>query len=309
MYLASNSEIKYDPWPLISRFKQYRLKNQLVTKDYIYDRLTSDKVKQTLLAFKENQTALINTDKKPVVFWYQNLSWLYSTHPGSSGVINFFGRINLTKLIIGSILIFFALYYILDVLVQKKERILATLTIIPKFSLMAAEIIFIFLFQTIYGYLYYQLSLIFTAVLLGMAAGAWLSNFLVSRNKAKYAYLFRLYCILSLYFVGLALTISFLPEALTIPAFFYWLVFFIGFLTGMEFPLVNKFYLRLKLEPAKKTGTIYGVDMIGSSLGAILTSILFLPILGFTKTIIFLALLNFLAFMALFFLRQNFEES
>ncbi len=308
LYLASDSELNYNSWPLLNRFDQYGLVNQLVTKDYLYYRLTNDRISQGLNTFKENETAEINTNRRPVGYWYQNLFWLSSQHPKLTKFLSFFSQIKLGEIIIFSIIMFFVIFYSLEVLVKKKERILATLTIIPEFSLLAVEIVFIFLFQTIYGYLYYQLSLIFAVILLGIGVGTWLANFLVAFAKVKYAYLIRLYFCLSLYFLFLALLVTFVPKALEIPIVFYWLVFIAGFLAGMEFPWANKFYLQLKLDPDKKTGIIYGADLIGSSLGAILTSIFFLPILGFAKTIIFLALLNFLAFVALFFLRQNFEE-
>ncbi|MFA6254588.1 MAG: hypothetical protein WC675_00955 [Patescibacteria group bacterium] len=306
LYLASSIKLNYDPWPLLNRFNRNHLKNQLVTRDYIYYRLTNDRVAQTLADF-ENLNE-INANQQPIGYWYQNLFWLSAHHPRLAGFLGLVSDISLTKIIITSFILFFAVFYILDVLVKRKERILAALTIVPDFSLLGAEIIFIFLFQAIHGYLYYQLSLIFTITFLGIGLGVWLANFLISLGKVKYAYLIRLYFCISLYFLILALIIVFSPKALELPVFFYWLVFVIGFLVGMEFPLANKFYLKFKLDPAKQTSTIYGADLIGSSLGAIFASIFLLPILGFIQTIILLTLLNFLAFIALFFLRQNFEE-
>jgi len=305
LYLASDSKLNYDPWPLLNRFDLNHLANKLVTKDYIHHRLANDRVAQMLADF-ENLNE-INTSWRPVGYWYQNLLWLSAYHPRLAGFFGLASNISLTKIIVTSFILFFAVFYILDVLIKRKERILATLTIIPDFSLVTAEIIFIFIFQTIYGYLYYQLSLIFAVILLGIGLGVWLSNFLIALGRVKYAYLIRLYFCISLYFLTVAIIFAFLPDALELPVFFYWLVFVIGFLVGMEFPMANKFYLQLKREPAKETGTIYGADLIGSGLGAILAIIFLLPILGFTKTIIFLILLNFLAFIALFFLRQNFE--
>jgi len=309
LYIATDEEINYGPWPLQERFNQYNLENKLVTKDYIYYRLTNDQVSQTLTNFKDNQTASPNTIRRPVGYWHQNLFWLSSYHPKLTNFLSFTTEITLPRIIIASLILFFVIFYSLDVLIKKKERILATLTIIPEFSLLAVEIVFIFLFQIIYGYLYHRLSLIITMILLGIAIGTWLASYVIAQGKVKYAYLLRLYFVISLYFVALALIIVYGPEALEIPVFFYWLVFAAGFLVGLEFPWANKFYLQLKLKPDKKTNTIYSADLFGSALGAILTSIFLLPILGFTRTLVVLALLNFLAFVALFFLRQNFEDN
>ena len=309
LYLASQAKINYNPWQLLKRYNQYGLNNQLVTKDYIYYRLTNERVAQALDNFKADSTPEINADIQPVGYWHQNLFWFSSHYPKITKSLGILSKITLGRLVIFSLIMFFIIFYSLDVLVKKKERILATLTTIPEFSMLSVEIIFLFLFQIIYGYLYYQLSLIITVLLTGIGVSTWLANFLVLRGKVKYSYLIRLYFYISLYFIFLVLIILFLPQALELPAVFYWLVFMAGFLGGMEFPMVNKFYLQLKLEPDKKTGTIYSADSLGSSLGAIIATIFLLPILGIWQTVVFLALVNILAFLGLFFLRQNFEEN
>lgn len=309
LYLASDKNLDDKISTLEKRFDNYNLKNKLVTKDYLRYRLTNDRINQTLALFERNKSLEINTDNRPIGYFYQNLFWLSFQHPKLVDFLAFFKNITLTKLIIGSLILFFALYYVLDVLVKRRERILVVVTMIPDFSLISAEVAFIFFFQATYGYLYYQLSLIFTALILGIAFGTYLANILVAKNKVKYCYLFRLYFFFGLYFVFIVLLLKSFPQALETPIFFYWLVFTTGLLGGMEFPMVNKYYLQDKIEPAKKTSTIYGADLIGSGLGAIITSIFLLPVLGFSKTIIFLAVLNFFAFAILFFLRQNFEDS
>lgn len=308
LYIATDTKIDYNPWILRKRFDAYNLKNKLVTKSYINYRLTNDQVEIFLDAIKKNKSAAANTNIRSAGYWYQN-SFLFSGyHPEISRLLAFAGKINLFGLIIFSLIMFFTIFYSLDVLIKHKERILTTLTLVPSFSLLVAEMVLIFLFQVFYGSLYHRLGLIFAASSAGTTIGVWLISHLIAKNKIYYRYLFRLYLAISWYFLVLALILIYQPKTLASPAVFCGLVFAAGFLVGLEFPLINKYYLEKKFEPNKKTSTIYSANLIGAGLGAIFGGIFFLPVLGFSQTIIFLALLNFLACLALFFLRDYFEE-
>jgi predicted membrane-bound spermidine synthase len=66
------------------------------------------------------------------------------------------------------------------------------------------------------------------------------------------------------------------------------LMFFGGFLGGLHFPLSVRILAR------KKAGIVYAVDLFGSSLGALITSVIFIPILGIVFTLFLFIALNFL---------------
>ncbi len=309
LYLASDSRLDVGTEILQSRLKKYNFKNNLITTDYLKQRLNSEELKKTLEILKKDNFTAINSNTNPVAYWQNNLSWFLHYYPSLSKPINFISNISLSTLFLICFILFFGLYYISDVLVERRERILAVINFIPQLSFFSAVIIFILLFQINYGIIYHRLSFIFAMIFLGMSVGAWLVKILNSRNKIKFSYIFRLYFIFGLYFVFLALILDSYPNSLSQPVFFYCLVFITGLFAGFEFPLINKYYLRDKLEPIKKTGIIYSSDLIGSAFGAIFTSIFLLPVLGFNKSLIFIGFLNFLAFAVLFFLRQNFEDS
>ena len=59
-----------------------------------------------------------------------------------------------------------------------------------------------------------------------------------------------------------------------------------GILTGTIFPLINKGYLK-KL---KQVGGFYAADLVGSFLGAISASLLFIPVFGLKATAYLLAI-------------------
>ncbi len=69
-------------------------------------------------------------------------------------------------------------------------------------------------------------------------------------------------------------------------------------LTGIEFPLVNKIFMHHRKDITLSAGVTHGADHAGAFLGAILTGVILLPLLGMAKTCVILAALNF-ACMAL----------
>jgi len=309
LFISSLVDLNYNPWPLFERFNKQKIENKIITKSYIDDLLTGEETTKLIKQLKQEGEYLNNNKFKPEFFWNYNLSLIFKSHPKITNFLRYISRLfSFSRLIIFGVLLFFVVFYSLDVLIKKKERILANLTIFPEFCLLSFEIIFIFLFQIIYGQLYYQLSLILVAVFAGIGFGVMLGNFWVLRKKAKYAYLIRIYFFISLFFVLLALTLAHFPEILAIKIVFFFLIFLAGFLVGIEFPITTQFYLQYKLEPIKKTTTVYAADLFGSAFGVFFTTILFLPLFGFAKTLVILAIISFFGCLAMFFLRQNFEE-
>ena len=57
-------------------------------------------------------------------------------------------------------------------------------------------------------------------------------------------------------------------------------------MVGFEFPIANRLYLGDEAAGKGNAGLIYGIDLIGSCLGALLVGVLFLPLIGLTGTIL-----------------------
>ena len=115
------------------------------------------------------------------------------------------------------------------------------------FAGMALELILIFAFQNIYGYLYQKAGLIVAVFMIGLAAGGYASYSLVTRSVRTSSHKVRVY-LLSIE-VSIVIFALLLPHclrllsALNAPSlveiFFMILVGFSGILTGTEFPLAR----------------------------------------------------------------------
>lgn len=299
-YIASQTDIDYNPQLLINNYHNRNLNNKLVVPKYIDYRLTNDRI-QTTLANIEHDTNLINKNLKPNTYLYQNLFWVNHFHPNLAKLLSKLTKLNLLHwlIILLSILIIIAA-------ILKKKKInphtcgtgvginpLPFTAAIPDFTLFTIEIILILLFQTFYGYVYSQIAIIITLLLAGMVIGNYIGIKLINKykitiNKLKYLYfLIALYC-LSLPFIFNLL--SNVNQTIGIFIIFPLITLIIGILNGLEFPITNHLYLQKK--GTKKISSIYSADQIGSAIGALLASIILLPIIGLINTVILLAVLN-----------------
>ena len=76
------------------------------------------------------------------------------------------------------------------------------------------------------------------------------------------------------------------------------LVFFGGFMGGVHFPL------SIAILKRRYAGSVYSIDLIGSSLGALITAVIFIPILGIVFTLFLFIILNILVGISLRFFRS-----
>jgi spermidine synthase len=154
---------------------------------------------------------------------------------------------------------------------------------------MLFDLVLIFAFQTLYGYVFYWIGIIVSALMVGIAIGCLIVTSFLEHIK-KYFTLFSGIEICIIVF-SIVLPLIFLNTAfcLSRPILFLLLSFVSGFLIGLEFPLANKIYLSIKGKPelSSTAGLLYGTDLVGGWLGGVLGGIVLLPILGLLETVVF----------------------
>jgi predicted membrane-bound spermidine synthase len=92
-----------------------------------------------------------------------------------------------------------------------------------------------------------------------------------------------------------------LPPALAhaMEGIFPFLTLVAGFLGGLHFPLANKIYLKERKEIGRIGGLLYGVDLAGSAGGALVISVIILPIMGIAQGISLIVAMNLSAILCL----------
>jgi predicted membrane-bound spermidine synthase len=80
---------------------------------------------------------------------------------------------------------------------------------------------------------------------------------------------------------------------------FPFLTLIAGFLGGVHFPLANKVYLGRREEIGRIGGLMNGIDLVGSAAGALIISVILLPIVGIAQGIFLIVALNLSAILCL----------
>jgi len=309
LYIASDSPglMRMNASDLAARLEERRIQTDLVTPPYLEYRLQP----QWLTAYKRAVDPLprrLNSDFRPLAVFYALSYWNALYSPYLRGL---FERIEGTRLSTIMVLIAAATLAISTVLALGRARrrmplpyAIAT----TGFCGMIFDLAIIFTFQTLFGYLYYQIGLLVTVFM----AGAALSSLLATRRPDRSGGSATAFLITELCLVIFA---SVLPLAFTIPsrplllhALFLLMSFTSGGLTGFQFPLAARLHLDgasragtgsaaattlerqpLSGEAARTAGLLYGADLVGGYFGGLIGGVILLPILGLWNTCFILA--------------------
>jgi spermidine synthase len=290
-FLASDTPIQSDPNVLTSRLTERGIKNSLVTPEYIRFLLTSDRFAEVRKEIEAQAGVRTNTDLAPICYYYDLALWMSRFYPGLREV---FEKATLATNPVGSAWIMggVAFFLALMVLVLRVFRQWAVPVVVVGVGLtqMTLEVVILLAFQVLHGYVYAQISLIVASFMGGLAIGGGLSNYLM-KGRLKNPLKARRWLVFTL--GGIAIYCGFFPILLTwnLPApqvTFPLLALIAGHLTGMVYPLSVAL---VDSEPGVAAGTLYGIDLVGGCLGALLSAILLVPLLGITQTCMVIALI------------------
>ncbi|OGX12051.1 MAG: hypothetical protein A2351_01495, partial [Omnitrophica bacterium RIFOXYB12_FULL_50_7] len=246
-FLASaENASSWDPQEMMDRLSERKIKTDFVTANQIRYRLTNDRVERVETAFRNAIWKTKNTDLRPRTCYFEFLRWLSQFDPGITKAFFFLATLPFPAMLATS------LFAILGFIAfsrepQKGMRKLALVSMgTAGFSLMAFEIVVIYLFQAAFGDLYYRLAWVITAFMAGMGAGTWAAQGLpkiperfglagLHLMNAVFFFLLIKVCV-RIFSTGFSL-----GEAYQFV--FLGMAFWGGLVAGAVFPLANRFYL------------------------------------------------------------------
>ena len=305
-FIASNSPglTTYDSGVIIKRLKDRGIKTKFVREYYIPFKLDDLRIKYVESAISKFKNTKLNTDFKPAGYLYYAVLWI-SFFDATRNLLPYLGMINIGVFILMAFVLF-----ILVLLVQKLT--MATLKFPVLISVGATglseicfQIIVILAFQFIYGYMYYRIGLILTSFMIGLVLGSFfITRFLdkVENEKELYLKTQAWVCTYPIILAAALMVISRINERAShignmLQPVFAILPVIAGFIGGFQFPLANKIWLKDSRDIAKTTGLLYGVDLLGSCAGGLITGILLIPLLGIIQTCILLSVINIFIFI------------
>jgi len=320
VFLASNKAdaLTLDSDVLVGRLEERGIKEKLLfVREYYLPYRLADERKERLASALAAAEARINTDLAPVCYYYDAVLWSKQFKDVSGKILVSFSHVRphwIFAAIAGIVGIALFVQLLAPIAWGQKSILVAVGT--TGFAEITIEVVALLGFQAIHGYVYYKLAIILMAFMVGLAAGGSIMRRFLARGAASQGAFLLVQAIVCLYPLLMLGTLIFfsraevsqssaLAHSFQADIAFPVLAFFAGFVGGLQFPLGNALWLAEKPGVARAAGLIYGIDLLGSCLGALLTTALLIPVLGIPYACIIASALNIGSLILLLFRRSS----
>lgn len=315
-FLASDVEMETDPTVLARRLAGRGVETRWVTPNYVEYIFTTDRFAGVQAELAAMAGVRLNRDLMPICYYYDLALWLSRFYPATSS-----GQAPILRDLFESArlvnLWWVAVPLALIVLLMRWRRRWAVPFAIAAIGLaeMMLEVVILFAFQVLHGTVYAEISLIVTAFMAGLALGGAMSNRLIpppssppmgdgsSRSSPSLGGTEggRIRRMLIVVQVAIACYSGIFPLFLSLPIpapklVFPLLALVVGTLTGMAFPLA---VVLMRGSVGRVAGSLYGADLMGGCLGALLGAVLFVPVLGIPQTCVVILSVGLAGLLAL----------
>lgn len=307
LFLSSDSRLitQIDKVQIAERLHQRNIETNVIVPWHIEKKLHHG-WQEWFSDFLEGNTKKINSDFKPVGLFYSVAHWNALYAPSLYGIFNQFEKIDIG--IIALLLVCFLVIYFIVRLSNKPLCIsyMPFAIITTGFAGMLFDLVLIFTFQSIYGYVFSWIGLLVASFMAGAACGAMLITKLLEKIKNHYKFFIKIELAIICFSIGMPFIFLSAQSHLNNPeAFMYFRVIFLlisfvcGLLISSQFPLANMIYLDKSNSLSKTAGLLYASDLLGGWAGGIVGAVVLLPVLGLIGTCITAALIKVASFIVI----------
>jgi len=287
--------------------QERNLKTQYVREYFIPFRMMPDRMEQAREQLQPLTSTPVNRDFEPIAYYFDVVLWStqfklgYSRWFRAAAQIAFNGVIDAVLFV----LLFVAVLLALVPAREKRARSTAACCMAATgFTLMTLQIFLLLAFQSVYGYVYHQLTILIAMSMAGIAFGSWLGiRRIRSGDSPPYRTIATNQFLLALSGPALIFVVSSLSKSsgmattwLAAQFVFPALAALCGMLGGHQFPIATEIYLH-DLSGRSRLGTLYAIDLLGGCAGALLLSSYLIPVFGFWKTAWLSAAVNLAPFL------------
>jgi spermidine synthase len=309
-FLAANGReiLRSDPQQLVSRLRERKIATRYVREYYIPFRMSPDRMSDLEQQIRPQAQTPINRDFAPIAYYFDVALWSTRFHAAYRTVFPVVAGVRFGRIAAAGGALLFLLAALLRWLPAKQRRAGRTAGFCVAamgFTLIGLEIVLLLGFQAIYGYVYHQLAIVIASFMVGMAAGSWWGLRRADEGEARrdtrremwaLAGLQLLAAISPLALYGLFDPLTrvngptglFVVSQLLFPA----LALFSGLLGGVQFPIASRVFFAGSKAGAVSPGTLYALDLVGACAGAVLLSAYLIPVFGFLRTALLMAVVN-----------------
>ncbi|MBN2543766.1 hypothetical protein JXI42_12965 [bacterium] len=223
-----------------------------------------------------------NLDFSPIAYFFALQDWTKISGGG-----NFLQKLDDLKAFHWFLFVFmiFLLVNLLNVYIFGRKFGILVLVVVGGFGGIVTELIVLYLFQAVFGYLYWLVGFLTSVHMLGHVVGPMLYKVIKSRfSFRKWSLCWIGFVLLMLFIFNFTGLYQHLGYASGI-AVFFGLQLFAGLLTGMLFPMGVRWMANNLPFTKNKGGLIYGLDCLGAGIGSFLAGLCFIPLFGVTGSI------------------------
>ncbi len=260
-----------------------------------------------------NPSYFINQDLKPIGYYYSLMFWERLTRAKGTEVLGWLLRSQFwwAFALAGLALIAGLGLRVVDKRLQKTRSVnfaLLCTVFSTGLSTMLLQVALLFSFQSIYGFVYEMVGLIIALFMAGLGLGtAAAYKYVQDKDNINTLAVLQLSMALLAGLIALGLPLAAgLESASLLFALFCALTLLAGLLNGLDFPLATACLQTLHKKPEKSAGLVYGLELIGACLGAVLGTALLAPIHGIVACSILACIGNGAAFMLLLICRRSY---
>ena len=282
-----------DPQVLMTRLRGRALQTQYVREYFIPFRMMPDRMAQIHDLLRPLPATPTNRDFEPVAYYFAVVLWSAQFKSSYARLLQDAARIPFPELLAALAAISLLLVILYASVPNKRVRYVAAWSVVATgYALMTLQLLILLAFQSVCGYLYYNLALLIGMFMVGIALGSYLgithvrgaSQSLLLRSSAINQLLLAVATPLLLFFVALLAQSSTLGNSIPLTQLtFSLLAVLCAIPGGFQFPIASAIY-QGGSSAHLGTGTLYALDLIGGCAGALLLAAFLIPLFGFWST-------------------------
>jgi len=289
-----------DPAVLLRRLNTRGLQTDYVSEFYLPFRMSPDRVAQLDSDIRPRPDTPVNRDFAPIAYYFDVALWSTRFHQVYRPLFQALAQTPFEAVAGGTALLLLAAMLFAGRLPAKEQRarVSAGFCVVSMgLTMIGLEILLLLAFQAVYGYVYHQLAIVIAGFMGGLACGAWLGVRRVRPNEMRLLALVQAtaaVCPLLLYALLAAVARLDQPAQLAVvgQVLFPLLAVLCGLPGGFQFPVASRIYFDQAARRGGSMGALYGLDLAGSCIGAVVLSVYIIPVYGFFKMALLLALVG-----------------
>ncbi len=282
---------------LAARMKERGLDLKLLSPEHIDYRL-DPRWSAWFLGSLEGGSREVNKDFRPIAVFYSQALWNALFSPRIQRCFALFERMSISHVFVtlATLALLFLVVHL--TLINLSRASIAIAVISTGFAGMIYDLVIIFAFQSLYGFVFHWIGPLIAAFMAGVALGSMGVTSRLPRLRSPLGLLIKIELAMVGYSVLLPLVFYLMRPYMDREAVFVLfqgvfvaLSVLSGVLIGAEFPLANMIHLSgvnsggdRRADLSKTAGLLYACDLVGGWFSGILAGVVLLPVLGLMET-------------------------